>query len=128
MTRSSSIGTNRACADTTVAALGALRPAFRKDGTVTAGNAPPVNDGAAALVVMSASRAAELKLTPMARIVGQATSGLPPKYLLMTPVEAVRRVAKKVGWRIEDVDLFELNEAFSVQAVAVLKEPLTRAR
>jgi acetyl-CoA C-acetyltransferase len=58
----------------------------------------------------------------MARIVGQATSGLPPKYLLMTPVEAVRRVAKKVGWRIEDVDLFELNEAFSVQAVAVLKE------
>ena len=94
-------------ADTTVAALGALRPAFRKDGTVTAGNAPPVNDGAAALVVMSARRAAELKLTPMARIVGQATSGLPPKYLLMTPVEAVRRVAKKVGWRIEDVDLFE---------------------
>ena len=109
-------------ADTTVAALGALRPAFRKDGTVTAGNAPPVNDGAAALVVMSARRAAELKLTPMARIVGQATSGLPPKYLLMTPVEAVRRVLTKVAWWIEDVDLFELNEAFSVQAVAVLKE------
>jgi acetyl-CoA C-acetyltransferase len=109
-------------ADTTVAALSALRPAFRKDGTVTAGNAPPVNDGAAALVVMSAGRAAELKLAPMARIAGQATSGLPPKYLLMTPVEAVRRVVKKVGWRIEDVDLFELNEAFSVQAVAVLTE------
>jgi acetyl-CoA C-acetyltransferase len=109
-------------ADTTVAALGALRPAFQKDGTVTAGNAPPVNDGAAALVVVSAKRATELTLTPIARIVGQATSGLPPKYLLMTPVEAVRRVLKKVGWQIEDVDLFELNEAFSVQAVAVLKE------
>jgi acetyl-CoA C-acetyltransferase len=108
--------------DTTVAALGALRPAFRSDGTVTAGNAPPVNDGAAALVVMSEKRATELNLTPMARIAGQATSGLPPKYLLMTPVEAVRRVLKKVGWRIEDVDLLELNEAFSVQAVAVLKE------
>ena len=109
-------------ADTTVAALGALRPAFRSDGTVTAGNAPPVNDGAAALVVMSAKRATELNLAPMARIAGQATSGLPPKYLLMTPVEAVRRALKKVDWRIEDVDLLELNEAFSVQAVAVLKE------
>ncbi|MBI4885631.1 MAG: acetyl-CoA C-acetyltransferase [Acidobacteria bacterium] len=109
-------------ADTSAATLGALRPAFRKDGTVTAGNAPPVNDGAAALVLMSAARAAGLTLTPMARIVGQATSGLPPKYLLMTPVEAVRRVVKKVGWRIEDVDLFELNEAFSVQALAVLRD------
>jgi acetyl-CoA C-acetyltransferase len=109
-------------ADTTVATLGALRPAFRSDGTVTAGNAPPVNDGAAALVVMSEQRATELQLVPMARIAGQATSGLPPKYLLMTPIEAVRRVLKKVGWRIEDVDLLELNEAFSVQAVAVLKE------
>jgi acetyl-CoA C-acetyltransferase len=109
-------------ADTSVAALGALRPAFRRDGTVTAGNAPPVNDGAAALVVMSAKRAAALNVTPMARVVGQATSGLPPKYLLMTPVEAVRRLLQKVGWNIGDVDLFELNEAFSVQAVAVLKE------
>jgi acetyl-CoA C-acetyltransferase len=109
-------------ADTTVATLGALRPAFRSDGTVTAGNAPPVNDGAAALVVMSEQRATELQLVPMARIAGQATSGLPPKYLLMTPIEAVRRVLKTVGWRIEDVDLLELNEAFSVQAVAVLKE------
>ena len=85
-------------ADTSVAALGALRPAFRRDGTVTAGNAPPVNDGAAALVVMSAKRAAALNLTPMARVVGQATSGLPPKYLLMTPVEAVRRLLPKIGW------------------------------
>jgi acetyl-CoA C-acetyltransferase len=109
-------------ADTTMQTLGALRPAFRKDGTVTAGNAPPVNDGAAALVVMSAARAAALNLTPMARIVGQASSGLAPKYVLMTPVEAVRRLAKKIGWTLADVDLFELNEAFSVQAVAILRE------
>jgi acetyl-CoA C-acetyltransferase len=109
-------------ADTTVQTLGALKPAFRKDGTVTAGNAPPVNDGAAALVVMSAARASQLKLSPMARVVGQATSGLAPKYLLMTPVEAVRKLSQKIGWRLEDVDLFELNEAFSVQAVAVLRE------
>jgi acetyl-CoA C-acetyltransferase len=88
---------------------------------VTAGNAPPVNDGAAALVVMSADRAATLNIRPMARIVGQATSGLPPKYLLMTPVEAVRRLLAKVGWALEEVDLLELNEAFAVQAVAVLK-------
>jgi acetyl-CoA C-acetyltransferase len=109
-------------ADTSVAALGALRPAFKKDGTVTAGNAPPVNDGAAALVVMSAARAAQLGLEPLARIVGQATSGLAPKYLLMTPVEAIRRVAKKVGWQLEDVDLYEINEAFSVQLLAVLQQ------
>ena len=108
--------------DVTVEMLAALKPAFKTDGTVTAGNAPPVNDGAAALVVMSASRAASLNITPMARIVGQATSGLPPKRLLMTPVEAVRRLLVKVGWRLEDVDLIELNEAFAVQAVAVLKE------
>ncbi len=109
-------------ADTSVATLGALKPAFKKDGTVTAGNAPPVNDGAAALVVMSAARAAQLGRTPMARIVGQATSGLPPKYLLMTPVEAVRRLAKKIDWKLEEVDLFEINEAFSVQLVAVLQQ------
>ena len=109
-------------AETTVESLAALKPAFRKDGTVTAGNAPPVNDGAAALVVMSAARAQQLRLQPMARIVGQATSGLAPKYVLMTPVEAVRRLSTKIGWRLEDVDLFELNEAFSVQALAVLRE------
>jgi acetyl-CoA C-acetyltransferase len=108
--------------DTTVETLGALKPAFRAEGTVTAGNAPPVNDGAAALVVMSAKRASDLKLSPIARIVGQATSGLPPKYLLMTPVEAVRKVAAKVGWDLADVDLFEINEAFSVQLVAVLDQ------
>jgi acetyl-CoA C-acetyltransferase len=102
--------------------LGALRPAFKQDGTVTAGNAPPVNDGAAALVVMSAERAARLNVKPKARIVGQATSGLAPKYVLMTPVEAVRRLVKKIGWRLEDVDLVELNEAFAVQAIAVLHD------
>jgi acetyl-CoA C-acetyltransferase len=106
--------------DVTVEALAALKPAFKKDGTVTAGNAPGVNDGASALVVMAAERARTLGLPPLARIVGQATSGLAPKFVLMTPVEAVRRLLEKVGWHLADVDLFELNEAFSVQAVAVL--------
>jgi len=109
-------------ADTTVEGLAALKPAFKKDGTVTAGNAPGVNDGASALVVMASDRATSLGLTPLARIVAQATSGLAPKFVLMTPVEAVRRVAAKAGWKLEDVDLFELNEAFAVQAVAVLNE------
>jgi acetyl-CoA C-acetyltransferase len=108
--------------DTTLETLAALKPAFKKDGTVTAGNAPGVNDGASALVVMDSERAKSLKLTPLARIVGQATSGLAPKFVLMTPVEAVQRVAEKVGWNLQDVDLFELNEAFAVQAVAVLRE------
>jgi acetyl-CoA C-acetyltransferase len=108
--------------DTTLETLGALAPAFAKDGTVTAGNAPPVNDGAAALVVMSSARARELHLTPLARIVAQASSGLAPKYVLMTPVEAIRRVLRKTGWRIEDVDLFEINEAFSVQLIAILRD------
>jgi acetyl-CoA C-acetyltransferase len=109
-------------ADTTAEALRALKPAFKKDGSVTAGNAPPVNDGAAALVVMSADRAKALGVTPMARVVAQATSGLAPKLLLMTPVEATRKVLKKAGWSLNDVDLIELNEAFAVQAVAVMRE------
>jgi acetyl-CoA C-acetyltransferase len=108
--------------DTTVETLAALKPAFRDGGSVTAGNAPTVNDGAAALVVMAGTRARGLGIRPLARIVGQATSGLPPRLVLMTPVEAVNRVAQKVGWDLKDVDLFELNEAFSVQAVAVLGE------
>jgi acetyl-CoA C-acetyltransferase len=108
--------------DTTAEALAALKPAFKKDGTVTAGNAPGVNDGASALVVMAAERAKSLGLAPLARIVAQATSGLAPKFVLMTPVEAVRRVAEKAGWPLGQVDLFELNEAFAVQAVAVLNE------
>ena len=108
--------------DTTAATLGALKPAFKTDGSVTAGNAPGVNDGAAAIVVMAADTARELGVSPMVRIVGQATSGLAPKMVLMTPVEAVRKVATKVGWHLTDVDLFEINEAFSVQMVAVLRE------
>jgi acetyl-CoA C-acetyltransferase len=108
--------------DTTVESLSALKPAFKKDGTVTAGNAPGVNDGASAVVVMAADRARSLGITPLARIAGQATSGLPPKFVLMTPVDAVQRVAQKVGWRLADVELFELNEAFAVQTVAVLRE------
>jgi acetyl-CoA C-acetyltransferase len=108
--------------DTTVEALAALKPAFKQDGTVTAGNAPGVNDGAAAVVIMSGAKARELGIEPLVRVVGQATSGLAPKLVMMTPVEAVRRVAAKVGWKLEDVDLFEINEAFSVQAVAVMRE------
>jgi acetyl-CoA C-acetyltransferase len=108
--------------DTTAEALAGLKPAFKKDGSVTAGNAPGVNDGAAALVVMSADTARDLGKPPMARIVGQATTGLPPRMVLMTPVESVRKVAAKVGWSLQDVDLFEINEAFSVQMVAVLRE------
>jgi len=109
-------------ADTTAEALSALKPAFKKDGSVTAGNAPGVNDGASALVVMSADRAKALGVPPLARIVGQTASGLAPKMVLMTPVEATRKLMKRIGWRLEDVDLFELNEAFSVQAVAVIRE------
>ena len=108
--------------DTTAESLSSLRPAFKKDGTVTAGNAPGVNDGAAALVVMSEDKARELRLTPIARVIGQATSGLPPRMVMMTPVEAVRKVAFKISWNLQDVDLFEINEAFSVQAVAVMRE------
>ena len=109
-------------ADTTAESLARLQPAFRKDGSVTAGNAPAVNDGAAALVVMAADRARGLGIVPRARIVGQAVSGLAPKMVLMTPVDAVQRLLQKVGWDVQDVDLFELNEAFSVQAVAVIQE------
>jgi acetyl-CoA C-acetyltransferase len=108
--------------DTTLESLSKLKPAFKKDGTVTAGNAPGVNDGAAALVVMGADIAAKLNLKPIARVVGQATSGLEPKLVMMTPVEAVKKVLTKTGWSIDDVDLVELNEAFSVQAVAVTRE------
>jgi acetyl-CoA C-acetyltransferase len=108
--------------DTTPEVLAGLKPAFKADGTVTAGNAPGVNDGAAALVVMSDARARELGLTPLARIVAQATSGLSPKWVMMTPVEAVRKVLARAGWSLDEVDLLELNEAFSVQALAVTRE------
>jgi len=108
--------------DTSVEVLRGLKPAFKKDGTVTAGNAPGVNDGAAAVVLMSASKAKELGLKPMARIVAQATSGLDPAWVMMTPVETVRQLWKKTGWKNEDVDLYEMNEAFSVAAIAVTRE------
>ncbi len=108
--------------DTSAESLGRLKPAFKKDGTVTAGNAPGVNDGAAALVVMAAEVAARLDLKPIARVVGQATSGLEPKLVMMTPVEAVRKLLPKVGWKTQDLDLVELNEAFAVQGVAVTRE------
>jgi acetyl-CoA C-acetyltransferase len=108
--------------DTTTETLAQLKPAFKKDGSVTAGNAPGVNDGAAAVVIMSADKAKALGKTPLVRVVGQATSGLAPKMVLMTPVEAVRKLTAKVGWDLKDVDLFEINEAFSVQMVAVLRE------
>ena len=108
--------------DTTIEVLQALKPAFKKDGTVTAGNAPGVNDGAAALVVTSASRAEQFGATPMVRIVAQATSGVDPKWVMMAPVGAVQQIWKKTGWKNEDVDLYELNEAFSVQALGVMRE------
>jgi acetyl-CoA C-acetyltransferase len=108
--------------DTTIEALRVLKPAFKKDGTVTAGNAPGVNDGAAAVVVTSAQRAKELGAQPMVRIVAQATSGVEPKWVMMAPVDAVRKIWEKTGWKNEEVDLYELNEAFSVQALGVMRE------
>jgi len=108
--------------DTTIGALRSLKPAFKKDGTVTAGNAPGVNDGAAAVVVTSAVAAKELGAKPMVRIVAQATSGVDPKWVMMAPVGAVRKIWEKTGWKNEDVDLYELNEAFSVQALGVMRE------
>jgi acetyl-CoA C-acetyltransferase len=108
--------------DTTIETLRALKPAFKKDGTVTAGNAPGVNDGAAAVVVTTYKRAKELGIEPMAKIVGQATSGVDPQWVMMAPVSGVRKLWQKTGWKNEDVDLYELNEAFSVQSLGVIKE------
>ena len=108
--------------DTTLEALRALKPAFKKDGTVTAGNAPGVNDAAAAVVVMSPSKARELGVTSMARIVAHATSGIDPKWVMMAPVAGVRKVMARAGWSVADVDLFELNEAFAVQSIALIRE------
>jgi acetyl-CoA C-acetyltransferase len=108
--------------DTTVETLRALKPAFKKDGTVTAGNAPGVNDAAAAVVVMSAAKAKALGLKPMARIVAHATSGIDPKWVMMAPVNGARKAMHKAGWSVADVDLFEFNEAFAVQAIAVTRE------
>ena len=103
-------------------ALAKLNPVFKSDGTVTAGNAPGMNDGAAAVVLMSAERANQLSLKPMAIIKAQATSGIAPKWVMLAPIAGVRRVLERAGWTIDDVDLFELNEAFAVQALAVTRE------
>src|SRR5208283_3344185 len=104
-------------------ALAKLKPAFKKDGTVTAGNAPGTNDGAAALVVTSERRAAQFGKTPRARIVAQAVSGVEPKWVMMAPVDAVEKLLQKTGWdRDRDVDLYELNEAFAVAAIAVTRQ------
>ena len=108
--------------DASLEALRALKPAFKKDGTVTAGNAPGVNDAAAALVVMSARKAAEMGLTPLVRICAQASSGVDPKWVMMAPVTGVQKVLARAGWSADGVDLFELNEAFAVQAIAVTRE------
>lgn len=108
--------------ETTVEVLGKLKPAFKEGGTVTAGNAPGVNDGASALVVTSAERAQAMGVEPMARIVAQATSGTEPQLVMMAPVEAIKKVLKKANWTTNDVDLIELNEAFAVQAVAITRE------
>ena len=109
--------------DTTVESLGKLKPAFKRDGgTVTAGNAPGVNDGASALVVTSTEKASELGVEPLGRVVAYAVSGIEPKYIMMAPVKGVQNVLARAGWDMKDVDLFELNEAFSVQALGVMKE------
>jgi acetyl-CoA C-acetyltransferase len=108
--------------DTSLEALAKLRPAFREGGTVTAGNAPGVNDGASALVVTSEERARQLGVEPLARVAAQATSGIQPELVMMAPVEAIRKVLRKAGWSLNEVDLIELNEAFSVQAIAITRE------
>ncbi|MCB1049468.1 MAG: acetyl-CoA C-acetyltransferase [Acidobacteria bacterium] len=108
--------------DTSLDVLGKLKPAFKKDGSVTAGNAPSVNDGAATVLVMSAEKAQKLGLKPLARIVDYAVGGLDPEWVMMTPVPATTKLFQKTGWTPENVDLFEFNEAFSVQACAVTRE------
>ena len=109
--------------DTSLEALAKLKPAFKKDGTVTAGNAPGTNDGAAALIVTSERNASRVGKTPIARIVAQAVSGVEPKWVMMAPVDAVEKLLTKTGWdRDKDVDLVELNEAFAVAAIAVTRQ------
>jgi acetyl-CoA C-acetyltransferase len=99
-----------------------LRPAFRADGSITAGNAPSLNDGGAALVVASARRAAGLGLAPVARIVASAGAALEPEWFTIAPIQALRRLAEKAGWPLASVDLFEINEAFAVVAMAAIQE------
>ncbi|MFY9570083.1 MAG: acetyl-CoA C-acetyltransferase, partial [Blastocatellia bacterium] len=108
--------------DSSFEALARLRPAFKEGGTVTAGNAPGVNDGGAALVVASSDVARKLGREPIGRIVAQATSGVEPKLVMMAPVTAIQKTLDRAGWDLAEVDLIELNEAFSVQAVAITRE------
>jgi len=108
--------------DTSVEKLGKLRAAFKKDGVVTAGNAPSVNDAGSAVVVMSRERAEELGAEPIARVTGYATGGTEPKWVMMAPVQAVQNLLKVTDYKIDDFDLIELNEAFAVQAMAVIQE------
>ncbi|KAF0248774.1 MAG: acetyl-CoA C-acetyltransferase, partial [bacterium] len=107
-------------ADASLESLAKLKPAFDPKGSVTAGNAPGINDGAAAVVVMNSKRAAGREV--LARIVGQAVGGTEPKKVMMAPVIAVQKLLQKTGWQVADIDLFEVNEAFSVQAIAVCRE------
>ncbi|MCD0157351.1 acetyl-CoA C-acetyltransferase [Deinococcus sp. 6GRE01] len=109
-------------ADTSEETLGRLKPAFKKDGSVTAGNAPGLNDGAASLMVVSAEFAQAHGLTPLAEIIDYATGGLAPEWVMMTPVPATQKLLGKLGMSASDVDLWELNEAFSVQSLAVARE------
>jgi len=108
--------------DTSLEALAKLKPVFKEGGTVTAGNAPGTNDGAAAVVVTSLKKARALGRSPLARIVAQATSGVEPKLVMMAPVTAIQKLLAKTGWKLDSVDLIELNEAFSVQACAITDE------
>src|SRR6185295_10212102 len=107
---------------TTLDALAKLKPAFNKEGTVTAGNASGLNDGAAALVLMSADEARKRGLTPLAKIVSWATAGVDPKVMGSGPIPASRKALEKAGWKIGDLDLVEANEAFAAQALAVNKD------
>ncbi len=108
--------------DTSLEAMANLRPVFKEGGTVTAGNAPGVNDAAAAVVITSQEKAEALGVKPLARIVGYTVSGIEPELVMMAPVEAVEKLFQRTGWSKEEVELFELNEAFSVQAIAVIRE------
>jgi acetyl-CoA acetyltransferase family protein len=108
--------------DTSLESLGKLRPAFRKDGSVTAGNSSGLNDGAAALLLTSVQKAKALGLKPLARVVASAAAGVPPRTMGIGPVPAVRKALKRAGLRTEDIGLVELNEAFAVQSLAVLRE------
>jgi acetyl-CoA C-acetyltransferase len=108
--------------ETSLEALAKLKPAFQEGGTVTAGNAPGVNDGAAALLVMAEERLAKTGGRPLAEIAAYASSGIEPKMVMMAPLEAIRKVLTQTGWSADEVDLYELNEAFAVQSVALVRE------